>query len=37
MNTAMILMGLPVLLVSALVPLGILFLGCVLLTPRERR
>ena len=36
MNTAMILMALPILLVSALVPLGILFLGCALLTSRER-
>jgi hypothetical protein len=37
MNTAMILTALPILLVSALVPLAILFLGCVLLCPRERR
>ncbi len=37
MNTPEILMALPILFVSALVPVAILFLGCVLLKSRSHR
>ncbi len=37
MNTSDLLMVLPVLVVSALVPVGILVLGIALLDPRRRR
>lgn len=37
MNTSFILMAIPVLALSALVPAAILILGCLLLGARDRR